>query len=112
MSFAESLRMVPPLGFTTRICKNKTQLTDYKDKKLTVEKDTVLLIPYYSIHHDPDIYVKPEEFQPERFDESVGGVKQYKDNSTFLSFGDGPRICLGNGNYPLSHQFCSQFTNF
>ncbi|KAJ6644129.1 putative cytochrome P450 28a5 [Pseudolycoriella hygida] len=91
----EGLRIVPPLGFTTRICKNTIQLTDYKDKKITVEKDTVLLIPYYSIHHDPDIYVNPEKFLPERFDESAGGIKKYRENCTFLSFGDGPRICLG-----------------
>ncbi len=78
-----------------RIAKNRTTLTDYKDKKVTVEKDTVLLIPFYSIHHDPDIYEQPEEFKPERFDESVGGIKKFKENGTFLAFGDGPRMCLG-----------------
>lgn len=78
----------------------------------------MLLLPYYSIHHDPEIYVKPDEFRPERFDDSVGGVKKYKDNCTFLTFGDGPRICLGNGNYTsilinqrLSEQFNLKTTN-
>lgn len=87
--------MVPPLGFTTRVCKKTTHLTDYKEKKLTIEKGTVVLLPYYSIHHDPDIYENPHEFKPERFDESAGGIKKYKENCTFLAFGDGPRICLG-----------------
>lgn len=55
----------------------------------------MLLIPIYSIQHDSDIYANADQFAPERFDESVGGIKRYKDNGTFLSFGDGPRICLG-----------------
>lgn len=96
--FTESLRLVPPLGFATRICKHETQLTDYQDRQLTVEKGMVLLIPYYSIHHDPDIYVQPEKFQPERFDESCGNITKYNQNSTFLSFGYGPRKCIGNAN--------------
>lgn len=32
---------------------------------------------------------------PERFDSEHGGLKAFKDKGVYLSFGDGPRICLG-----------------
>lgn len=91
---SESLRIAPPVSLTTRICTNTTALTDYEDKNITIEKGTMLLLPIYSIHHDPEIYTNPESFRPERFDENVGGIKKYSKNSTFLAFGSGPRMCL------------------
>lgn len=52
-------------------------------------------IPLYQIQRDAEYYPKPEDFNPERFDPVNGGVKAFKDKGVFLTFGDGPRICLG-----------------
>lgn len=49
------------------------------------------LIPVYAIHHDSEIYEKPEGFRPERF--SAEEVKN-RPSGSFLSFGDGPRGCI------------------
>ena len=59
-----------------------------------VPKDTMLITNIWAIHHDPDEWDKPEEFNPERFLDSNGkfsaaGVRSY------LPFGAGRRGCLG-----------------
>jgi len=51
-----------------------------------------VLIPTYSLHHDPAYYPNPELFDPLRFTEDN---KASRPNGTFLPFGDGPRICIG-----------------
>lgn len=60
-----------------------------------MEKNDVILIPAYSLHHDESIYEEPELFKPERFLPENGGLKSYRDRGVFLAFGDGPRVCLG-----------------
>jgi cytochrome P450 len=48
-----------------------------------------LVLNSYLIHHDPEIYPDPDEFQPERFlDEQPGTY-------TWIPFGGGRRRCLG-----------------
>lgn len=42
-------------------------------------------------NRDPKYYPDPEEFKPERFNEE----DKKENKSTFLTFGDGPRICTG-----------------
>lgn len=45
-----------------------------------------------SIQHDPEYYPDPEKFDPERFTpEEISKRNAY----TFLSFGSGPRACIG-----------------
>lgn len=67
-----------------------------KDKKLFVEKDTVLLFPLDSIHMDPEYYPNPKKFDPERFSVENGGPKAYIERGVFNVFGIGPRTCPGN----------------
>lgn len=87
--------MHPALGAMSRACTESIELSDYKDKKILIEKGTNVLIPVWSIHHDAEFYANPEVFNPERFSEANGGIKKYKDMGVFLGWGDGPRICLG-----------------
>ena len=42
------------------------------------------------MHHRPELYPDPEQFQPERF------LGEEPDRFTYMPFGAGPRICLGN----------------
>lgn len=51
-----------------------------------------IIIPIYQYQNDPEYYPKPREFNPDRF---LDGSKKFIENGTFLTFGDGPRICLG-----------------
>lgn len=83
------MRKYPPAGSLFRAATK-----DYKcaDTKMTIPKGMVFIIPVHGIHHDPDIYERPDEFIPERFSpEEV----QKRPSCSFLPFGDGPRNCIG-----------------
>ena len=61
--------------------------------KYVIEKGVSVVIPVMGIHHDPAFYPNPEVWNPERFTPEM--VKQ-RDSVEFLSFGDGPRNCIGS----------------
>ncbi|XP_055351556.1 cytochrome P450 3A24-like [Paramacrobiotus metropolitanus] len=83
----ETLRIYPPLARTERMC-NET----WTHKGLTVEKGSVVAIPIYAIHHDPEYWPDPETYNPDRFShENKHNIKPY----TFQTFGQGPRNCVG-----------------
>lgn len=44
----------------------------------------------YNIHHHPDFWHQPEQFDPERF---LNGESR---RFSFMPFGTGERICVGN----------------
>lgn len=67
-----------------------------KDKKLFVEKGTIVYFPVDAIQMDPEHFPNPEKFDPERFSTENGGAKTYMERGVFLPFGIGPRICPGN----------------
>ena len=62
------------------------------EKMLLVEKGKIVDIPIYSFHHDEEYFPNPEEFQPERF---LPENKQNIKPGTYLPFGVGPRMCIG-----------------
>ncbi|KAG8248010.1 hypothetical protein J6590_049362 [Homalodisca vitripennis] len=82
----ESQRMYPILPILTREC-----VRSYKvpDSDLIIEKGTIIFIPVDALHKDPQHYPHPSTFNPERFEGN-----NFKPSSTFLPFGDGPRICI------------------
>lgn len=85
----ESLRMYPLLGVLTR-----DVMEDYAfPTGVRVQKGDLIHIPVTHIHYNPEYYPEPEQFRPERFfGEERKNIKPF----TFLSFGEGPRICIGN----------------
>ncbi|CAD7079526.1 unnamed protein product [Hermetia illucens] len=85
----ESLRKYSPSLALRRIAQE-----DYKvpNTNLVIEKGTPVMIPNYEIHHDERYYPNPEKFDPDRFRPEVWKARHAM---TFLSFGDGPRNCIG-----------------
>ncbi|CAD7080276.1 unnamed protein product [Hermetia illucens] len=86
---SETLRKYPPMVTITR------QATeDYRipNTNITLEKDTSIFIPVYSIHHDPEIYPNPETYDPDRFN---SGEEKRRHPLAYLAFGEGPRNCVG-----------------
>jgi cytochrome P450 len=55
----------------------------------TISPGVMVLVDAYGVHHDPEIYPRPEEFRPERFLEAPS------DGYAFLPFGGGAHRCLG-----------------
>lgn len=63
------------------------------EKPLHLEKNQVICLPIYAMHHDPNHFPDPELFDPERFsDKNKGKIKPY----TYFPFGLGPRNCIGS----------------
>ncbi|CAG9805402.1 unnamed protein product [Chironomus riparius] len=90
--FHEALRMHPPLVTSSKMCSENVDL-EYDGKKVTVEKGINVYIPILEVHYDPENFLEPKKFHPERFDD--GAMKDYVDRCVFMPFGGGPRICLG-----------------
>ncbi|CAH0549079.1 unnamed protein product [Brassicogethes aeneus] len=85
----ETLRMYPLVSTLTRVCTKNYQIHGTDD---VIEKGTKILIPVAGIHKDPDLWVNPQEFDPERFNDEN---KQNIHPCAYLPFGEGPRNCIG-----------------
>lgn len=87
----ETLRMHPPFGVYTRRCVKDYQIPD---TDVVIPEGTTVLFPISALQSDSQYYEKPDQFIPERYDESATKGKTFLD-MPFLAFGDGPRICIG-----------------
>lgn len=85
----ETLRKYPAGGVVTRVSERDYE---YGDQKLKIPKGTRVLIPIYGIHHDPEYFPNPDEFDPNRF---TSEEIEKRPSNTFMPFGDGPRNCVG-----------------
>ncbi|XP_029170173.1 cytochrome P450 9e2-like [Nylanderia fulva] len=95
MVVSETLRKYPPVIFSDRQCTKSYELPPPKPgcKSVIVEPNHFIMIPVYGLHHDPKYYPNPDKFDPERFnEENKDNINPY----TYLSFGQGPRKCIGN----------------
>ncbi|NXW15724.1 CP3A9 protein, partial [Circaetus pectoralis] len=87
MTVSETLRLFPLGGRLERTCKKDVEI-----KGVTIPKGTVVIVPIYTLHHNPKYWPNPEEFRPERFSKEN---KEAIDPYTYLPFGAGPRNCIG-----------------
>ncbi|KAM4834305.1 cytochrome P450 2U1 isoform 1-T2 [Thomomys bottae] len=82
----QRLTVVVPLAIP-HMTSEKTVLQGY-----TIPKGTVVLPNLWSIHRDPAIWEKPDDFYPNRFLDEQG---QLIKKETFIPFGIGKRVCMG-----------------
>ncbi|NXV98553.1 CP3AL protein, partial [Calonectris borealis] len=82
----ETLRLFPLGGRLERACKKDIEING-----VTIPKGSVVMIPSYILHHNPEYWPNPEEFRPERFSKEN---KEAIDPYTYLPFGAGPRNCI------------------
>lgn len=92
----ETLRLHPPGPFLIP----RNSMADSNFMGYFIPKDTQVLVNAWAIGRDPDAWVDPLVFKPERF---LGSKIDYKgQNFEFIPFGSGRRICAG---MLLAHRF-------
>lgn len=89
---SEVLRKYPVVQID-RSCVKELDFDDGKGFAFKFEKGTLLNIPIHAIHHDPQYFPQPAQFDPERF----GEAEKHKFNAdAYMPFGLGPRNCIGS----------------
>ncbi|SDP95869.1 pentalenene oxygenase [Actinopolyspora xinjiangensis] len=82
----ETLRLYPPGWLFTRVTTTDVRLGVYD-----IPRGTHIVYSPYLVHHDRDIYSRPEYFDPDRWD---GNHKP--SSESFIPFGGGARKCIGS----------------
>ncbi|KAF5299148.1 hypothetical protein FQA39_LY02321 [Lamprigera yunnana] len=86
---SETLRKYPPAPIYARKSTEDYQLPF---TNTVIKKGLPLLLPIWGLHKDPEYWSNPELFDPDRFnEENKSKIADY----TYLPFGEGPRICIG-----------------
>lgn len=80
----ESMRVLPASSYSTRVTAEATTLGP-----LSLPRGTAVIFSQYMTHHRPDLFERPDEFRPERWQSISPTPYQY------LPFGAGPRMCIG-----------------
>lgn len=85
----EAMRMYPPVWLLPRTAEKDFYLDDY-----LIHKDSSIFITPYLLQRNPKYFESPEKFDPERFNaERKKSIKKF----SFIPFGAGPRVCIGEG---------------
>lgn len=84
----EGMRLYPPAHAVGR---EAIEADEFKGVK--IEKDTIVLLSIFAMHRMEKYFENAQEFIPERF--APEAVKSRK-RGTYLPFGAGPRMCIGN----------------
>jgi len=84
----ESMRMYPPAWLTGRSTYGPDEFGGVQ-----INKDDLIIVCIYSLHHDASIYDDPETFNPDRFADGMG--KKWTKEFAYFPFGGGPRKCIG-----------------
>lgn len=91
----ESLRKWPTtLPLVDRMCTKDIDLKDPESGKvIKLKAGDQIQVSAVGIHRDPQYYPDPMKFDPDRFSEEN---KKHIHPNTFMGFGMGPRMCIGN----------------
>lgn len=58
----ETMRLYPIANRLERMSKANVEICG-----VTIPKDTIVMVPVYTLHRDPDLWPEPEAFKPERY---------------------------------------------
>lgn len=84
----EAMRLYPPAPIMAR-----TALADDKIMGVAIPKGSTIIIAPYIIHRHRSLWDEPDYFRPERF---MHQAKEHISPYSYLPFGAGPRVCIGN----------------
>ena len=84
--FRETLRIYPPVGFLTF----RKSTGGQRLHKHEVPDGSPVVISPWLVHRHRDLWERPNEFDPERFDQGLD-----QPSCAYIPFGQGPRICIG-----------------
>lgn len=84
----ESMRLYPPAWITDRVA-----LSPDKAGGFDIQQGTSIGIFFYGLHRNPEYWEDPEIFRPTRM---TPEAKKARHPFSFLPFGGGPRLCIGN----------------
>ena len=85
---AEALRLYPPFWMVDRMAINEDRIGD-----VVIPAGSMVIVYVYGAHHAKSRWDSPEEFRPERMTKENDKLRT---PFTYLPFGGGPRICIGN----------------
>lgn len=87
----ETLRLstVIPLG----VWHNTTE--DLEFHGFFIPADTMIIPLQYGVHHDLNLWVDPEKFNPDRFLDRSGPTPKVIKPEAFIPFSVGKRVCIG-----------------
>ncbi|KAL1914776.1 uncharacterized protein VTP21DRAFT_8034 [Calcarisporiella thermophila] len=92
MVIQESLRYHPPFISVTKVCKKdctiKARANEYQ-----IKAGQLIRVNIQATHKDPNVWEKPEIFDPSRFADPEANKKRH--HQAWIPFSDGPRGCLG-----------------
>ena len=82
--FREVLRLYPPITFLPRVALQHTHIANKR-----VKRGAMIMISPWTAHRNALLWNNADRFDPDRFN------TQATDKGTHLSFGIGPRVCIG-----------------
>jgi cytochrome P450 len=83
----EAMRLYPPAALIVRTARQDVRLGNEE-----IRAGTTVYVPVYAVHRHEAYWRKPDDFDPSRFEPQTAKAR---DHYTYLPFGAGPRICIG-----------------
>ncbi len=91
--FREALRLYPPITFLPRVATRATNIGEVR-----VKRGAMIMISPWTAHRNAGLWRDADRFDPDRFDTEAGGEANGDgERGVHLSFGVGPRVCIGAG---------------
>ncbi len=84
----EALRLYPPFWMIDR-----EAVADDRAGDIDIPRGSTVIVYVYGAHHAPRYWERPESFEPDRF---IKTNEKLRTPFTYLPFGGGPRVCIGN----------------